>query len=114
MTPQDSLQDQIVSQWKLLVVLMMAGLVGSISINVFFFRLDRELNNQLRSQQNQITQIERSRLGLQAIVQDLQSFSVKYPDIAPILSKHGIGKPSAPQSAPVPPPPPPAPPTKKK
>lgn len=100
--------DPVASQWKLLLVLAIAGFIASASFNLFLLKQNRMLAFQRKQQQEQFQRTRQMQMALQALLQDVASFSAQYPEVRGILSKYGVQVSAAPQ-APAPqlaPPPP--------
>lgn len=100
--------DPVASQWKLFLVLGLGGLLASASLNVFLLKQNRMLIFQRKQQQEQFQRTRQTEAALRALVQDVASFSLQYPEARSILSKYGIQITAAPPAAapPLVPPPP--------
>jgi hypothetical protein len=100
--------DPVVSQWKLLLVLGLAALVASGSLNIFLLKQNRMLIYQRKQQQEQFQRTRQMQMALQSLLQDTASFSLQYPEVRTILSKYGVQINTTPPPVPVPlaPPPP--------
>jgi hypothetical protein len=100
--------DPVVSQWKLLLVLGLAALVASGSLNIFLLKQNRMLIFQRKQQQEQFQRTRQMQMALQSLLQDTASFSLQYPEVRTILSKYGVQINTTPPPVPAPlaPPPP--------
>lgn len=92
--------DPAASQWKLLLVLGIAALIASTSLNVFFLKQNRMLAFQRKQQQEQFQRTRQMQMALQALLQDTASFSLQYPEVRTILSKYGVQVNTTPPPAP--------------
>ncbi len=88
--------DPVSSLWKLLLVLGIAGLIASLSLNFYLLKQNRMLMFQRRQQTEQLARLDQTRAALQALLQDVASFSIQYPEVRGILAKYGISVNAAP------------------
>lgn len=94
------LSGAVASQWKLLALLGIAGLVASFSVNILLYRNNRTLMSQRDQQTAQVQQIQRFKNEVGTLLQDVAAFSKQDPDVQTVLSKYGVRvvqPPTAPQ-----------------
>ena len=102
------------SQWQLFLILGFAGLIATASLNIYLWRYNRSLNFQYKQQAEQLRFMQQRQDSWSFFIQDIVYFSVQYPDVRPILTKHIGTLPSPPLSIAPAPPPAPTQPSKKK
>ena len=87
------------SQWKLLILLGIAGLLASVSVNILLYRNNHALISQRDQQAAQVAQIQGFKNQVAAFLQDIAAFSRQDPDVQQVLVKYGI-RIAAPPAAP--------------
>ena len=95
--------DPVSSLWKLMLVVGIAGLLASGSLNFFLLKQNRMLMFQRKQQAEQLQRIQQSRNALRSLLQDVANFSAQYPEARGILVKYGITV-NPPVASPPPPP----------
>jgi len=91
--------DSAVSQWKVLLILVASVLLISISLNFMLLKQNRMLITQQQQQIERLRYMEQAEILFRSLLQDVGHFSVQYPEVRGILTKHGIRVDASPQSA---------------
>lgn len=94
--------DPVISAWKVLLFLAIAGIIATASFNAYLLKHNRILMFQRDQQTEQLQKIQQADATLRSLLQDVANFSANYPEVRLILGKYGLKVENAPV-APLPP-----------